>query len=132
MSSISVKFDISPDLNRVGDAIGGFDLAKELHDILTDVALTVESYAKQVTPVDTGRLRASIGTSFLIAGGMGSGGTAVVATHTNYAGFVHDGTRYMRARPFMKHGVDFAKQKYEGGHIAARLDTALRQRLSRL
>ncbi len=128
MSTIHVDIQINPSLDRIGRAIGNVELDKELRDIIKDFAFSIERYSKQVTPVDTGRLRSSIGVSF---SGGGLGGSALIAPHTFYAGFVHEGTRYMKARPFMKWGVDFAKPKYER-EIPARLDAKLRASLSRL
>jgi|SRR3972149_5965793 len=128
---MNITVSINPNLDRIGRAIGSLELDKVLHEILTDFAFITERYAKQVTPVDTGRLRSSIGTSFIISAGISKGGIAVVAPHTHYAGFVHEGTRYMRSRPFMLWGVEFAKDRIEKD-IPLRLDKHLRQKLSRL
>lgn len=129
---MQIQVSLNPSLDRIGKALKGAELDKAIHDILTEFAFTVERYSKQVTPVDTGRLRASIGTGFLIASGIGGGGTARVAPHTDYAGFVHEGTRRMKARPFMKWGVEFAEKKFSGKQIADRLDAHLRKKLSSL
>lgn len=129
---MQIQVTVNPSFQKVGGALKGAELDKAIHDILTDFAFTTERYAKQVTPVDTGRLRASIGTGFLIASGIGRGGVARVAPHTDYAGFVHEGTRKMRARPFMKWGVEFAQAKFSGQNIANRLDDHLRRKLSTL
>lgn len=66
----------------------------------------VETYCISVTPIDTGALRSTItafvpnsGVSFVLeAGGPAPafGGSYIV-----YAGFVHDGTNRMAARPFI-------------------------------
>lgn len=52
-------------------------------------AIRVESRAKQLCPVDTGRLRSSI--TWRIVFGLG-GLNAVVGTNVAYAVFVHEGT----------------------------------------
>lgn len=53
-------------------------------------ALLIEGAAKRLTPVDTGRLRASIATSL----GVGAlAGGAIVQTNVNYAIYVHEGTK---------------------------------------
>lgn len=127
-----ITVTIKPSFAAIGKAIGDANLNTEMHKIIQEFAFAVERYSKQVTPVDTGRLRSSIGTGFLISGGLTMGGTARVAPHTDYAGWVHEGTRRMRGRPFMRHGVQFAEQKFSGQHIASRLDDKLRQSLSRL
>jgi HK97 gp10 family phage protein len=60
-------------------------------------AFLVERFAKKFTPVDTGRLRSSISADIYPT-------VATIQPHTNYAVFVHEGTRYMSGRPFMKMG----------------------------
>ena len=64
-------------------------------------ALLVERYSKMRSPVDTGRLRSSIRTRI-------DDFTATVSPTVNYAIFIHDGTRNMRARPFMTQGAEDA------------------------
>ena len=66
-------------------------------------AFYVEAEAKPVTPVDTGRLRASIGADKI------EPFEAIISPHTDYAIFVHEGTRYMRKRPFMLWGSKKAR-----------------------
>ncbi len=128
----NITVTITPDLKRIGKAIGSAELNKELHKIIEEFALLTERYAKQVTPVDTGRLRASIGTGFLISSGITQGGVARVAPHTNYALFVHEGTKKMKARPFMKWGVEYAQGRMSSRDVALRLDKKVRESLSRI
>lgn len=66
--------------------------------MLAAKALQVTNQAKQGCPVDTGRLRSSIRWSL---GQDGIGLFALVGTDVNYAIYVHNGTRYMAARPFL-------------------------------
>lgn len=66
-------------------------------------ALTIERAAKILTPVDTGRLRASINTSL---GVLDRGITSIVATNVFYAVYVHEGTRRTRGRPFMRQAAE--------------------------
>jgi HK97 gp10 family phage protein len=61
-------------------------------------AAYIEAESKKVTPVDTGRLRASIHSVFGRLRGE-------IGTNTNYAIFVHEGTTFMRSRPFMSWGI---------------------------
>ena len=67
-------------------------------------AYLVEGESKKVTPVDTGRLRASINSVFSIL-------QAIIAPHTNYAIYVH------RRKPFMQWGaenaIDDIKREFE-------------------
>ena len=82
---------------------------RALHDLLKSTSgpvgqhlfrggKAVEAAAKRRAPVDTGRLRSSIGTSLV----EGADGVEVrVGTDVEYAPYVHDGTRYFRGRPFL-------------------------------
>lgn len=126
MLKVSVSFD--PKLESVEDAFKRANLNKILKEIIQEIAFGVERYAKQVTPVDTGRLRSSIG----VKGSSGLDISSIISTNTNYARFVHDGTSRMRARPFMKWGSEFAIRKFSGDNISWRLDQDLRRQLSRL
>ncbi len=65
-------------------------------------AFVIEGHAKRRSPVDTGRLRGSISSDILPI-------RAVIAPHVNYAIFVHEGTRFMRSRPFMKQATRDAR-----------------------
>lgn len=115
MSNNNIAFTVSikPDISKMVKAM---NLSTFMRAEVNRLAASVERYAKQLTPVDTGRLRASISfspaTLWL---------TSVVSTHTNYAIFVHEGTRYMRARPFMETGAMFAQKEADQG-VADRLD----------
>lgn len=82
-------------------------MVPELRDAVTKSALKVERESKILSPVDTGRLRASINTSYGF-GPLGIG--AKVATNVEYAIYVHEGTARMKARPFMKQAVDLSQQ----------------------
>lgn len=74
--------------------------------ILKKSSFLVERESKKLTPVDTGRLRASIFTTILPF-------KAIVQPKTNYAIFVHEGTKFMRGRPFMQQGLDKAKSQID-------------------
>lgn len=64
-------------------------------------AYVVEAESKKRTPVDTGRLRSSIFTTIYKK-------YAVVEPKTNYALAVHEGTKFTKARPYMKEGAENA------------------------
>lgn len=70
---------------------------------LSQLAARVESAAKAVCPVDTGRLRSSI--TWRLETESGSL-VAYVGTNVEYAIFVHEGTRYMEGRPFLVDGLE--------------------------
>lgn len=64
----------------------------------------VVNAARAACPVDTGNLRASI--TYEIARDGASGGlSARIGTNVPYAVYVHEGTRYMPARPFLREGL---------------------------
>ncbi len=63
------------------------------------LGITVATGAKRRCPVDTGRLRASIGAE-LHADSRGP--VVTVGSNVVYARFVEGGTRYMAARPFLR------------------------------
>lgn len=73
-------------------------------DLLRRV-LRVERAAKQACPVDTGRLRASI-THRLERDSQGLYG--LVGTNVNYAPHVEFGTKYMRAKPYLRPALNAA------------------------
>lgn len=123
---MDIKVSFKPSLASLGKSIGDADIAKLLREQINSIALRVERYAKQLTPVDTGRLRASIGTSWTIQG-LG----AIIQTNTDYAVYVHEGTRYMRGRPFMERGADMAAQNIEG-EIGSRIDKEFADRFKSL
>lgn len=71
---------------------------------LTKAGLLVERHSKIAAPVDTGRLRSSIQTEI-------GRFTATIFPSVKYAIFVHQGTRFMRGRPFMKIGEAAARRQ---------------------
>lgn len=80
-----------------------FSKAPHLMAVALDVAIkktiyVLQSRSMQNTPVLTGRLRASTYTSFGHLRGE-------VGTNTNYDVYVHYGTRYMQARPYLADAV---------------------------
>jgi HK97 gp10 family phage protein len=62
-------------------------------------ARQVENRAKQLCPVDTGRLRSSITQTPPIVSG--SYVTIQVGTNVEYGAYLEYGTRFMSARPFL-------------------------------
>lgn len=71
----------------------------------------VERLAKHYVPVDTGELQASIDTVI-----EETGKTIVgrVSPHTDYAGFVEYGTRFMPAQSYMRVALDESRQPVMG------------------
>lgn len=85
-------------------------VAPYLRDASTKSAFVVEGKAKKLSPVDTGRMRASIGTSL---GVRDKGITAIVQTNVFYAIYVHEGTKRMRGRPFMRQAAETSTQEIQ-------------------
>lgn len=76
-----------------------FDIDDIVQRELKDTASNIEKGAKNITPVDTGRLKASIAADV-------RGLEANIGTDVEYARFVHDGTYKMEARPFLFSAAD--------------------------
>lgn len=80
-----------------------------VNDALTSSGYLVEAESKKRTPVDTGRLRSSISIASSLR--LRAQPHVIISPHTNYAIYVHEGTRHMRSRPFMTQGYDASKQR---------------------
>jgi HK97 gp10 family phage protein len=116
-----LNIDIVPSFGKVAKAFKSIEFGKALQVAIKTMAFLVEREAKQVTPVDTGRLRASIGVDL---GNL----QARIAPNTDYAGFVHEGTKFMHARPYMKWGLEKAEPKFSDlmkGQVEAEIKTEL-------
>lgn len=84
----------------------------QLEAALAESVLTMEGNCKILTPVDTGRLRASISSrSFLLTGD--KKGEAVCGTNVEYAQHVEYGTKYQPAQPYMRPGAEMSKYDIE-------------------
>lgn len=106
--SINITLNVKPSFEELGKRFKGIDLTKAIQQGIEEFAFVIERYAKISSPIDTGRLRSSIATD------MGNL-RARVAPHVKYALFVHDGTKYMKGRPFMKIGESQARAKFFNG-----------------
>ena len=104
MAGISVE--VSPaSVKAAKDAIGffRFGLKREIGRITDTIGLLIESTAKELCPVDTGVLRASIHYEK-------SDGT--VSTPIVYAPAQEFGTRFHRAQPFLFPAAERWRQAY--------------------
>lgn len=90
--NIKVTIDASDFQKFLKDSPRAFE--KALQNAIQKGAYLIERISKQNAPVDTGRLRSSIATSLIPF-------RATIEPHVNYAVFVHEGTRFISARPFM-------------------------------
>lgn len=73
-------------------------MAKELNISIRQAVLMIGRDSRRQTPVDTGRLRASTYERF-------SNLQGEIGTNTEYDVFVHEGTRFMRGRPYLRSSV---------------------------
>lgn len=74
-------------------------MAAELDKAIQLSVLNIQRKSMINTPVLTGRLRASTASKFSHLRGE-------VGTHTNYDVYVHEGTRFMAARPYLRDAVE--------------------------
>ncbi len=74
-------------------------MTKELNLAIGKVTKYVQAKSMINTPVRTTRLRSSTTSNYGNLRGE-------VGTHTNYDIFVHNGTRFMTAQPYLKDAVD--------------------------
>ncbi len=113
-----VAVNFNPSIMSAISKFNGVDVKTPTQDEINKTLLQIEAYGKQLSPVDTGRLRASIQTSPLqestALGGM-------VSTNVDYAAYVELGTKKMRARPFMETAAALIIPYLEG-NLGARLD----------
>jgi HK97 gp10 family phage protein len=85
---MSVKFQ-----DNSAEILKAYDQARERS--LEIIGLTAEKYAKEITPVDTGRLRNSITHEV-------DGKEVYIGTNVEYAPHVEYGTIKQKAQPFLR------------------------------
>lgn len=71
--------------------------------VIRDMTFLIEGRSKILTPVRTGFLRNSHVTRFM---GSGMGFRGEIEPTAHYALFVHEGTRFMRGRPFLRKAAE--------------------------
>lgn len=77
--------------------------------LMQKVLHVVQGKSQKRTPVRTGTLRRSETTRMESGGARG-----YVGTNIKYAPFVHDGTKYMAARPFFEWGIEDSRGDVAG------------------
>lgn len=77
-----------------------------IRDALQKSAFDVVAKTIPITPIDTGALRVSIERGVIVKQTQ-----ATISSDKNYAIYVHEGTRYMQGRPFLKRGLAKTKQQ---------------------
>ena len=78
-------------------------MTKNLSGAIKRVAYKVQGQSQRITPVKTGFLRRSHTTTFE------TGLRATIEPTASYAGFVHEGTRFMKPRPFLADAVEITQ-----------------------
>lgn len=76
-----------------------FTMTRELNKAIEKTVFSISRRSRVNTPVQTGRLRASTYEQF-------SNLKGEVGTNTDYDIFVHEGTRFMRPRPYLRDAID--------------------------
>lgn len=97
MAEIAIKISNIAEIKRAF-AMAPRLMARELNTTIREVVLSIGRASRQKTPVDTGRLRASTYERFANLRGE-------VGTNTEYDIFVHEGTRFLRGRPYLRQSV---------------------------
>jgi len=95
VADVKVTIDGLPELEALLKQTG-HRLTEAVSNAVAETALVCETNAKRKTPVDTGRLRSSIGVK-----NAADGLAADVGTNVEYAPHVEYGTSRMQAQPFM-------------------------------
>lgn len=125
-NDFGLKITMMPSALQLKGMFEDINLKQATQDEIISMLYIIESYAKQLSPVKTGRLRASINTTPLLNEIGGS-----TQTDTDYAIFVDQGTRYMRARPFMETALGLLQPSIEG-KVASRLDREITDKFKAL
>lgn len=114
---VNVKVKIT-NLREIKDAFNKAPkrMTKALNKAIQQSIFTIERQSKINTPVRTGFLRASHRSLF-------SNLRGEVGPTASYAMFVHEGTRYMRSRPFLLEAVQSTDSQIQGFFEAAVQDT---------
>lgn len=84
------------------------EIDKAIAKSLEIVGGTAERHAKDICPVDTGRLRNSIAHEPV------GDNTESIGTDVEYAPYVELGTRYQSPQPYLRPGVENYAEEYAG------------------
>lgn len=111
MPTVTVKIQNLPQI-RAAFALVPVRMAKSLNKAIQKSIFAIERQSKINSPVLTGRLRASHETSFGALRGE-------VGPTVDYAIYVHEGTRFMRGRPFLFNAVEQEERAVQGYFVDA-------------
>lgn len=82
-------------------------MTKEINRAIKKSIFLIQGRSMINTPVLTGRLRSSTRSLFENLKG-------TVGTNTNYDVFIHDGTKFIKARPYLADAVDESTDEVQG------------------
>lgn len=105
MPNIDIKIKNLPQI-RAAFRRAPFLMTKYLNIAIAQSIYSLKADSQRNTPVDTGRLRASTYTQLGNLRGE-------VGTNVNYDVYVHEGTKYMRGRPYLRMAADQNKDNIE-------------------
>lgn len=83
-------------------------LPEQIEQALTAIGMTAETHAKELCPVDTGRLRNSITHEVDIGGH-----ATIIGSNVEYAAYVELGTSRQKAHPYLRPAVENYTQEYK-------------------
>lgn len=106
MPNVSIQIKNLPEIKRAF-AAAPVQMGKGLNTAIQKSIFSIQADSMRNTPVLTGRLRASHFVSLMPLKG-------VLEPMTNYAIFVHEGTQYMKGRPFLFDAVRSNEDKVQG------------------
>jgi hypothetical protein len=80
--------------------------AAQREPLMQRITLTALRHAQQRAPVKTGTLRRSL-INWVEPGGL----RGYIGSNLEYSIFVHEGTRFMAARPFLEEGIEDSRDE---------------------
>lgn len=109
-----MSFDAS-ELRSLSSSLEGLSkqAGRRARVVVRKTAKDIESTAKSLAPVDTGKLKNSIGTSDLRAMGTSGSIEAEVIASAEYSSFLEFGTSRAAAQPFMGPALDKHADPFE-------------------
>lgn len=123
-----VTLTFVPSLDRLGDVFKNIAVTNFVSYEINELAMKIVGFGKQLSPVDTGLMRSRINqTLFSTPVNL----KAKVETGVFYSIYVHEGTRYMRGRPFLETGANLASANF-AGNISGRLEKGFTEAFKRI
>ena len=111
MADVNIRITNLPQIKAAFSKSPGL-MTKNLNLAIRKTMLYIEAKSKINTPVKTARLRNSHRSLF-------SNLRGEVGTHTDYDIYVHNGTRYMQARPYLKDAAEESQNTIDSNFKSA-------------